>query len=63
MLPLILGLAGRKVVIFGGGPVGARKAAFFSGECKVLVASRSFGKEIRGLDVGLVKVDLGSASD
>jgi precorrin-2 dehydrogenase len=63
MLPLILDLTGRKVVIFGGGPVGARKAAFFRGECRVLVASRSFGREVRGLDVERVKVDLGIASD
>jgi precorrin-2 dehydrogenase/sirohydrochlorin ferrochelatase len=63
MLPLILDLTGRKVVIFGGGPVGARKAAFFIGECRVLVASRSFGKEVRSLDVERVKVDLGTASD
>lgn len=63
MLPLILDLTGRKVVIFGGGPVGARKAAFFQGECLVLVASRSFGKEIRGMEVERVKMDLGTASD
>ena len=63
MLPLILDLTGRKVVIFGGGPVGARKAAFFQGECRVLVASRSFGKEVRDLDVERVKVDLETASD
>ena len=63
MLPLILDLTGRKVVIFGGGPVGARKAAFFRGECRVIVASRSFGKEVRGLDVERVTVDLGTASD
>ena len=63
MLPLILDLTGRKVVIFGGGPVGARKAAFFQGECRVLVASRSFGREVRGMDVERVKVDLRTASD
>jgi len=63
MLPLILDLTGRKVVIFGGGPVGARKAAYFMGECHVLVASRSFGKEVRALDVERVKVDLATASD
>jgi precorrin-2 dehydrogenase/sirohydrochlorin ferrochelatase len=63
MLPLMLDLTGRKIVIFGGGPVGARKAVFFSEECQVLVASRSFGKEVRGLDVERVKVDPGTASD
>ena len=63
MLPLILDLTGRKVVIFGGGPVGTRKAAFFQGECRVVMASRSFGKEVRDLDVERVEVDLGTASD
>jgi precorrin-2 dehydrogenase/sirohydrochlorin ferrochelatase len=63
MLPLILDLSGRKVVIFGGGTVGARKAAFFHGECRVVVASRSFGKEIRGMDVERAEVDLAAAPD
>ncbi|HXW98405.1 MAG TPA: bifunctional precorrin-2 dehydrogenase/sirohydrochlorin ferrochelatase [Methanomicrobiales archaeon] len=63
MLPLVLDLTGRKVVIFGGGPVGARKAAFFLGESRVIVASRSFGKELRGMDVERVEMDLGTASD
>jgi precorrin-2 dehydrogenase/sirohydrochlorin ferrochelatase len=63
MLPLILDLTGRKVVIFGGGPVGARKAAFFNGECQVIVASRSFGREVREMDVERVEVDLATVSD
>jgi len=63
MLPLILDLSGKKVVIFGGGPVGARKAAFFQGECRVVVASRSFGREIGDMDVERVSVDLDTASD
>ncbi|HUK37860.1 MAG TPA: bifunctional precorrin-2 dehydrogenase/sirohydrochlorin ferrochelatase [Methanomicrobiales archaeon] len=63
MLPLVLDLAGRKVVIFGGGPVGARKAAFFQGEARVVVASRSFGKELRGMDVERVKLDIGAAPE
>ncbi len=63
MLPLILDLTGRKVVIFGGGMVGARKAGFFLGEGRVTVASRSFGREIRGMNVERVQLDLGTASD
>ncbi|HVN66155.1 MAG TPA: bifunctional precorrin-2 dehydrogenase/sirohydrochlorin ferrochelatase [Methanomicrobiales archaeon] len=63
MLPLILDLTGRRVVIFGGGPVGARKARYFLGECKVTVVSRSFSGEIHGMDVERAAVDLGSASD
>jgi precorrin-2 dehydrogenase/sirohydrochlorin ferrochelatase len=63
MLPLMLDLTGRKVIIFGGGPVGARKARFFLGECHVTVASRSFGEEIRSMEVERVEVDLRTASD
>jgi precorrin-2 dehydrogenase/sirohydrochlorin ferrochelatase len=63
MLPLILDLSGRKVVIFGGGPVGARKAAFFREECRVTVVSRSFGKAFQGMDVGRVRLDIAKASD
>jgi precorrin-2 dehydrogenase len=61
MLPLILDLTGRRVVIFGGGSVGARKARFFQGECRVVVASRSFGREIQGMDVDRVELDIGKA--
>ena len=63
MLPLVLDLTGRTVVIFGGGPVGARKAAFFQGECRVTVASRSFGKEFREMDVSMVRMDIANAPD
>ena len=63
MLPLILDLTSRKVIIFGGGAVGARKAAFFLGECRVIVASRSFGKDVREMDVERVEVDLATVSD
>jgi precorrin-2 dehydrogenase/sirohydrochlorin ferrochelatase len=63
MLPLILDLTGRRVVIFGGGPVGARKARYFAGECRVTVVSRSFADEFRGLDVDRVELDIGSATD
>ncbi|HTY51803.1 MAG TPA: bifunctional precorrin-2 dehydrogenase/sirohydrochlorin ferrochelatase [Methanomicrobiales archaeon] len=63
MLPLVLDLTGRTVVIFGGGPVGARKAAFFRGECRVTVASRSFGREFRDMGVSMVRMDIANAPD
>lgn len=63
MLPLMIDLTGRKVVIFGGGPVGARKARFFRGECQVVVVSRSFHRDIREMDVERVRLDLRTAKD
>jgi len=42
MIPLMLDLRGKRVVIFGGGSVGLRKAAFFAGRTEVEVVSRTF---------------------
>ena len=37
MIPLIIDFSGKRVVIFGGGEVGARKAAYFCEETEVTV--------------------------
>jgi precorrin-2 dehydrogenase / sirohydrochlorin ferrochelatase len=42
MLPLFVDLRLRKVVVFGGGPVGFRKASYFACEAEVVVVSRHF---------------------
>lgn len=42
MLPLWLDLTGRKVVIFGGGTVGCRKANYLAREADVVVVSHNF---------------------
>ncbi|QYZ78330.1 bifunctional precorrin-2 dehydrogenase/sirohydrochlorin ferrochelatase [Methanofollis formosanus] len=63
MVPLIIDLAGRHVVIFGGGAVGLRKATYFCREAEVTVVSRSFLPEFSGLDVRCLEADLSDMDD
>ncbi|MGB9928628.1 MAG: precorrin-2 dehydrogenase/sirohydrochlorin ferrochelatase family protein [Methanosarcina sp.] len=66
-LPLMLDLSGRKIVIFGGGSVGERKAELFSGCANTLVVSLDFSSRLHELEnsgrVKLIKLDLLVASD
>ena len=43
MIPLYLDLSDKKAVVFGGGPVGQRKAAYLSKEASVTIVDRSDG--------------------
>lgn len=63
MIPLMLNVSERKVVIFGGGDVGARKAGFFSPEAEVTVYSRSFSPRLSGTGATLVETDFSGLSD
>ena len=47
MIPLLIDLTDKKIVIFGGGAVGERKARLFARYGKVEVASRDFTPELR----------------
>lgn len=58
MLPLFLDMRGRKVVVFGGGEVGYRKAAYFSKEADVTVVSLTFISSFNDGPFVLVKEDI-----
>lgn len=63
MIPLFVDCSGRRIVIFGGGAVAARKAAYFAQEARVLVVSRSFVQQMDMLPVEKRRVDLRDATD
>ena len=63
MIPLCVDLKEKRIVIFGGGEVAARKAAYFAREADVQVVSRSFSKRIGGLCVSRTTLDVTYASD
>jgi precorrin-2 dehydrogenase / sirohydrochlorin ferrochelatase len=63
MIPLFVDCSGRRIVIFGGGAVAARKAAYFAGEARVTVVSRSFVQKIDTLQVTKKRVDIQDTSD
>lgn len=63
MIPLLVDLSGKTVLIFGGGDVGARKAAFFSGEAAVRVYSRSFSPLFSGIAAECVTMDLSGMTE
>jgi precorrin-2 dehydrogenase / sirohydrochlorin ferrochelatase len=56
VLPLLLDTRGKRVVVFGGGEVGLRKARFFAGEAEVTVISRSFVTGFETLDSDITKI-------
>ncbi|HWQ49082.1 MAG TPA: bifunctional precorrin-2 dehydrogenase/sirohydrochlorin ferrochelatase [Methanosarcina sp.] len=66
-LPLMLDLSGRKIVIFGGGSVGERKAELFCGCAGTVVVSLDFSERLQELEasgqVRLSRLDLTTAPD
>ena len=63
MIPLFVDCSKRRIVIFGGGDVAARKAAFFAGVGEVTVVSRSFGQKILDCKVVHKECDVSTESD
>jgi precorrin-2 dehydrogenase/sirohydrochlorin ferrochelatase len=63
MIPLFVDCSRRRIVIFGGGDVAARKAAYCAGAAEVTVVSRSFGQTIRELPVIHRQCDVSTSTD
>ena len=61
MIPLFVDCTGRRIVIFGGGDVAARKAAYFSGNADITVVSRSFVPAFDELKITRQELDLAKA--
>lgn len=63
MIPLFVDCQKRRIVIFGGGDVAARKAAYFAGVAEVTVLSRSFVQKILDSKVIYKECDVSTESD
>ncbi len=63
MIPLIIDFNRKKVVIFGGGSVSARKARYFQDEADLTIISRSFSDALAQLQFRRVVADTGALSD
>ncbi|MFA4876275.1 MAG: bifunctional precorrin-2 dehydrogenase/sirohydrochlorin ferrochelatase [Methanoregula sp.] len=63
MIPLFVDCSGRRILIFGGGDVAARKCAYFSGTGDVTAVSRSFSPEMAVLPVHRRELDLRTLPD
>lgn len=58
MIPLFIDFSGRRIVIFGGGDVAARKAAYFCGNADVVVVSRTFAPAFDDMKVTQKDLDI-----
>jgi precorrin-2 dehydrogenase/sirohydrochlorin ferrochelatase len=63
MIPLFVDCQKRRIVIFGGGDVAARKAAYFAGVAEVTVVSRSFVQKILDCKIIHKECDVSTESD
>jgi precorrin-2 dehydrogenase / sirohydrochlorin ferrochelatase len=63
MIPLFVDCSRRRIVIFGGGEVAARKAAYFAGKAEVTIVSRSFRPKILDLPAARRECDVSTETD
>jgi precorrin-2 dehydrogenase/sirohydrochlorin ferrochelatase len=62
MIPLMIDFTGKKVIIFGGGEVAVRKAAYFT-DGEVVVISRTFSDALKDMSLECRKVDLSEITE
>ena len=60
MIPLMVNYIGKRVTIFGGGKVAARKAMYFVSEADITVYSRSFIPDFQTMPVKQIRMELSS---
>ncbi len=58
MLPLFHDFTGERVVVFGGGPVAARKVAYFAAEAHVVAVSLTFHERFSALTCDQIRLEL-----
>jgi len=63
MIPLFVDCSRRRIVIFGGGEVAARKAAYFASKAEVIIVSRSFRPKILDLPAARRECDVSTETD
>lgn len=63
MIPVFIDLKGRRTVVFGGGPVGFRKASYLAQESDVTVVSREFVPEFQSSGIARVTADIREVMD
>lgn len=63
MIPLFVDCTGKRITIFGGGEVAARKAGHFANEADIVMISRTFTPACRELPVELKTMDTCKVTD
>ena len=65
MLPLLLDVRGKRVIVFGGGEVGLRKARYFARKAEVTVVSNAFVPGFKAIEkaVTTISAEIGPAQE
>ncbi len=62
-MPVLIDMTSRKVVVFGGGVIGLRKAAYFAKEAEVVAVSREFVEGFAERGIRTERAEIGEAAE